>query len=240
MSKEFRLLELLHNMDIAGLPVAEPLLLDATGELLGVPYMLQAFVQGQTEFEPGNPAELTQKAAAALQSLHAIDVSAGKFDFLEQRQAAWMSAGGQLANREALALQLRIFDMLEPLWPAAAANRQVLNHGDFWPGNLLWLDGRLSGVVDWEDASLADPLADLANARLEFLWAYGIDAMTTFTESYLRQTDVVATDLPIWDLEAALRATGAISGWELEASKLARMSDELEWFVARAAEQLGG
>jgi aminoglycoside phosphotransferase (APT) family kinase protein len=139
-----------------------------------------------------------------------------------------------------LPLQLSIFDMLEPHWPPPTVNRQVLNHGDYWPGNLLWLNGRLSGVVDWEDASLADPLADLANARLEFLWAYGADAMTAFTEIYLRQTNVVATHLPSWDLDAALRAAGAVAGWRLEAAKAAKMAIELEWFVAEAGAKLAG
>lgn len=61
-----------------------------------------------------------------------------------------------------------------------------------------------------------------------------------FTELYLRHTEVVSTHLPCLDLDAALRAAGAIFGWGLEAAKLARMSGELEWFIARAAEQLGG
>ena len=236
VSREFRLLELLYDLDVAELPVPEPLLLDATGELLGTPYMLQAFLPGETDFDPVHPAGLIEKAAAGLQALHAIDVQVGKFDFLERRQPAMTSAD----RSKGLPLQLSIFDMLEPHWPSPTANRQVLNHGDYWPGNLLWLNGRLSGIVDWEDASLADPLDDLANARLEFLWAYGVDAMMAFTEHYLRYTEVVSTDLPCWDLHAALRAMGAISGWGLEAAKAAKMATELEWFVTQAGAKLDG
>jgi aminoglycoside phosphotransferase (APT) family kinase protein len=36
-------------------------------------------------------------------------------------------------------------------------------------------------VLDWEDAAIGDPLADVANVRLELLWARGIEAMEPFT-----------------------------------------------------------
>jgi aminoglycoside phosphotransferase (APT) family kinase protein len=34
---------------------------------------------------------------------------------------------------------------------------------------VLWRDGRIVAVIDWEDAQVGDPLADLANTRLELL-----------------------------------------------------------------------
>jgi aminoglycoside phosphotransferase (APT) family kinase protein len=39
-------------------------------------------------------------------------------------------------------------------------------------------------VIDWEDAAIGCPLADLANARLELLWAAGGEAMEEFTRRY--------------------------------------------------------
>src|SRR5438067_5191571 len=32
---------------------------------------------------------------------------------------------------------------------SAARNERVLLHGDFWPGDTLWRDGRLVAVIDW-------------------------------------------------------------------------------------------
>jgi aminoglycoside phosphotransferase (APT) family kinase protein len=43
--------------------------------------------------------------------------------------------------------------------PARFALLSLL-HGDYWPDNTLWRDGRLVCVIDWEDAALGDPLAD--------------------------------------------------------------------------------
>ena len=233
---EFRLLRHLHNCDNAALPVPEALLLDTAGELLGAPYMLLEFLPGQTTFEPANVDGLIKQAVTALDAIHAIDVRAPALEPLPQREFARHT----FEDAAVSTLRANILTELQPHWPPPVTNEPVLNHGDFWPGNLLWLDGTLTGVIDWEDANLADPLADLANTRLEFLWAYGADAMTVFTEHYLRDSNVVATHLPSWDLDAALRAEGAISSWGLAAAKAAKMSGELEWFVACAAERLNG
>jgi len=46
-----------------------------------------------------------------------------------------------------------------------------LMHGDFWCGNVLRTEGRISGVVDWEHALLGgDPLRD----RVRFALAYSL------------------------------------------------------------------
>jgi len=39
---------------------------------------------------------------------------------------------------------------------------RIAVHGDFHPYNLLWQDGRISGICDWEDAHLNSPYFDLA------------------------------------------------------------------------------
>lgn len=85
-------------------------------------------------------------------------------------------------------------------------NRPVLLHGDYWPGNTLWREGRLVAVVDWEDAAVGDPLADVANARLELLWARGAEAREEFTRRYRSLAPAVDfTDLPPWDCWAEAR-----------------------------------
>jgi aminoglycoside phosphotransferase (APT) family kinase protein len=78
-----------------------------------------------------------------------------------------------------------------------------------WPGNMVWRDERLVAVLDWEDAALGDPLADGANARLELLWARGVEAKDEFTRRYRALVpEVDFTDLSHWDLWAELRLAG--------------------------------
>ncbi len=63
----------------------------------------------------------------------------------------------------------------------------------------------LTNCIDGEDAAIGDPLADVANSRLEILWALGRDAMERFTQHYQSLAPLDITDLPLWDLCAALR-----------------------------------
>jgi aminoglycoside phosphotransferase (APT) family kinase protein len=132
----------------------------------------------------------------------------------------------------------RIRDALEAAWPLPTLNQPTLLHGDYWPGNLLWRDGALAAVIDWEDASTGDPLADLGNTRLEFLWALGEDAMNEFTRRYLDNVDVDATHLPYWDLCAALRSCSKISTWGLDEATERRMRERHHWFVMQALSAL--
>jgi aminoglycoside phosphotransferase (APT) family kinase protein len=43
---------------------------------------------------------------------------------------------------------------------------------------VLWRDGRIVAVIDWEEAAFGDPMADLANSWLEIVWHFGTAAMT--------------------------------------------------------------
>ena len=98
-----------------------------------------------------------------------------------------------------------IYAALPRVGPKSRSNEPVLVHGDFWPGNLLWRDGAIAGVIDWEDALVGDPLADLAICRLDLLWILGIEAMREFTERYQAEMALDLADLPYWDLRCSLR-----------------------------------
>ena len=110
----------------------------------------------------------------------------------------------------------------------------MLLHGDFWPGNILWRDGQIVGVIDWEDAALGDPLADIANSRLELLWAFGVEAMQRFTDHYQSLAGIDFANLPYWELYAALRRISQIAEWGLDEITEKTMRERLGWFIAQA------
>jgi aminoglycoside phosphotransferase (APT) family kinase protein len=101
---------------------------------------------------------------------------------------------------------------LSAAWPAGQ-NPTALLHGDFWPGNLLWRDGRLVAVIDWEEAMLGDPLADLSICRLDTFWIFGAAAMERLTQLYGSSSSIDLRWLPLWDLVAALRPAGQLPSW---------------------------
>jgi hypothetical protein len=89
----------------------------------------------------------------------------------------------------------------------------VLRHGDFWPGNILWKNGSIVAIIDWEEIQLGSPLADLAIARLDCLWVYGWEAVEEFTAKYLQINPVDTSWLPYWDLRCSHRVGDCHADW---------------------------
>ena len=226
---EFRLLQLLHA---EGLAVPEPFLLDQSGEIFPTPYVAIAYVEGATEFTPADMGDFLYQFTAQLVRIHNIDCAHLDVSFLP-RQAQRFAE--RLRDRPASVDESldegHIRDVLEAVWSLPQRNPPALLHGDYWLGNLLWRDGQLVAVIDWEDAAIGDPLFDIANSRLELLWAFGSDAMQDFTRRYQAMTVVDFTDLPYWDLCAALRAM-KFSTWAGDREQIIR--ERYQWFVSQA------
>ncbi|KAJ1555474.1 hypothetical protein HK405_001554 [Cladochytrium tenue] len=218
---EFRLLRTLHA---AGLAVPKPVFFDQSAEILGSPYVVVEFVVGETIFDPAQTPVLVPQMAAHLASIHTLDPALlVDLAFLPDMEQAWTERiRTQPATLDDTLSEGRIRDALSAVWPPRRCNPPALLHGDFWPGNLLWRDdGHLAAIVDWEDAALGDPLSDLANARLEILWAFGREAMEEFTRRYRAlQQSIDYSGLPAWDLCAAMRPVGKLSNWISDPEKL--------------------
>jgi aminoglycoside phosphotransferase (APT) family kinase protein len=190
-------------------------------------------------FEIETEIDFIPKLVMQLLRIHQVDCSNLGVSFLPRHAE---KVAEKLGKRPAIVDEAldegRIRDVLEAVWPLPEMNTSVLLHGDFWPGNILWRDGHIVGVVDWEDAALGDPLADVANSRLEMLWAVGIDAMRRFTHLYQSLTDIDFSNLPYWELYTALIRNSQIAEWGLDYITETTMRERLRWFVAQAFEML--
>lgn len=241
---EYKIHQLVQSL---GLRAPAPYLLDETGTILPHPYWVMEFIDGTPDYAPASMDRYVRQFAAQLAAIHRIDGADPRLAFLP-RQADSLAA---TLNRPPARLdeslnEGRIRRVLGAVWPLPALNRPTLVHGDFWPGNLLWREGRLVGVVDWEDAAVGNPLADFAISRLDLLWILGVEAMNTFTAHYQRLVDLDFSHLPYWDLAAALRPAGRLHEWAADWAALGRpditeatMRAGHAWFVAQALAQIG-
>lgn len=213
---EFQLMEALHA---AGLPVPEPLRMDASGTILSDPYLIMAYVDGTTTLPEAVVDERLETMGETLARIHGrlppglpslptrIDPLPELFDFLP-RGDEW----------EPLARHLR------GLANTAYDGPPSLLHGDYWPENLLWQDARLAAILDWEDAAVGDPLSDLAAARLELSYRYEQDLIDLFTRAYVG--DGKAPDperLALWQIYVAAAAQRYMGDWGLPADREAHM-----------------
>ena len=58
-------------------------------------------------------------------------------------------------------------------------------HRDFHPGNVLFEDGQVSGVVDWVETSWGPPDLDVAHCGTNLAMLHGADAAEGFRDAYV-------------------------------------------------------
>jgi aminoglycoside phosphotransferase (APT) family kinase protein len=234
---EYGVLAALHRK---GLAVPEPYLYDDSGAVTA-PYMIIDWVDGSTELAPDDLPVALDQMAQFLVGLHSLDPSSlplpGR-EAIEDPAAAVVRSLPSTASGHHARAALRSGALQR------GVNRCVLLHGDYWPGNVIWQDGRLVAVIDWEDARLGDPLADLATARVELLCRYGDDAMERFTNQYLAaHHDTIGPlrldSLAVWELYVSAAALATMGDWGLEPAEEAQRRRRTERFFDRAARQLG-
>ena len=80
---------------------------------------------------------------------------------LEQRRATFEQRVARLAGRTDL-VSASVLDAWGDALAAAPETNPTWIHGDPHPRNVLVVDGRLSGVIDWGDVARGDRAADLA------------------------------------------------------------------------------
>ena len=209
---EYRMLQIVRAFGVAA---PAPLLLDESSAILPLPYLVVEFIDGQVENSPADVAAFVAQMAAELAHIHRIDGTRPELASLPNRDG-WL-AGARTERPvevdEALGPR-RIRAVLNASWPLPHPNAPVLLHGDPWPGNIVWRDGRLAAMIDWEEAHVGDPLEDLAIARFDVLSMLGRDGMEQLTRAYASaQPQVDLADLPYWDLYAALRPVSNIAAW---------------------------
>ena len=67
-------------------------------------------------------------------------------------------------------------------------------HRDFHPGNVLWHDGTVSGVVDWVETSTGPADLDVAHCVSNLAGLHGVATALTFRRSYVDQGGRLAQD----------------------------------------------
>lgn len=177
IDREFRVMQALHA---AGYPVPQPLLYVAEPEIVGTPFYVMAHVAGRVFKDPALPglapaerAAIYQAMAEAEGRLHRIDPAAVGLDdfakpgtgFYARQVARWTDQYRAVADGPVPAME-SLIDWLPRNLPASEERR--LFHGDFRLENLIFhpTEPRLLAVLDWELATLGDPLADLAYSAM--------------------------------------------------------------------------
>jgi aminoglycoside phosphotransferase (APT) family kinase protein len=191
-----------------GIPAPKPCFLDRASRALIVEYL-----EGAPELAPPSLGPMLEQMAGELALIHRAPIDGGLSTLPRRNDSAGRDVLRAPRELDTSLDEPRLRSILAELWPWPQHNSDSLLHGDYWPGNLLWKDGKLVAVLDWEEAELGDPLADVAVSRLDVAWAFGERAMSDFTDLYREKTAIDWQNLARWDLCVALRPMGNLTRW---------------------------
>jgi aminoglycoside phosphotransferase (APT) family kinase protein len=224
-----------------------PLVADPSGDLLGEPLVILTWLPGRPEPPPRTGdlaarAQWIEEFARPLAEIHAIGLNGLPPDIRRDEPLAKVIDG---LEREAPndALSGAIVAALHRLLPATTSAELVLLHHDYWYGNTIWEDRRLTGVVDWSSARLGDPRKDLALARADVAVTLDLAATDQLAGSYERVRGPVG-GLVFWDLLWALVGRRSMESWLIGYAELglpelsdAEAQSRLAVFAERALQQ---
>ncbi len=192
---------LLFYLADSGYPVSPPIRCRAGGDSLlaidGRMYELFAYVRGdRDDRSPASAAAAGEalgllnrllfghrlprgvKAGPPVGTYHAAAAVREKLQLVPMTVAAWDPATDRGGLQRICTALLRAYrEAAHRVGEAGFAGwPKGVIHGDWHPGNLLYADGRVVAVLDFDSARLEPRVADVANAALQFSMRYGSGA----------------------------------------------------------------
>ena len=178
VDREYRLLAALSPL---GFPVPEPLAMCADPDVIGAIFYVMEMARGRPyadgalpDFDPATRGRMYGELIDVLADLHSIDPAAadlsdfGKPGNYFERQVARWTRQYRDSETDYLPEMERLIAFLPETLPEQSRTSDV--HGDYRIDNVVYDgDGTLTAVLDWELATLGDPLADFSYLAMQWM-----------------------------------------------------------------------
>jgi aminoglycoside phosphotransferase (APT) family kinase protein len=178
VDREYRLLSALHPL---GFPVPQPLALCDDPGVIGAIFYVMELAKGRPyangalpEFDPATRRGMYEQLIDTLADLHIIDPDAaalgdfGKPGNYFERQVARWTRQYRDSQTDYIPEVERLIAFLPETLPEQS--RTSIVHGDYRIDNVVFDgDGTLTAVLDWELATLGDPVADFSYIAMQWM-----------------------------------------------------------------------
>ncbi|MFL6720595.1 MAG: phosphotransferase family protein [Sphingomonas sp.] len=236
VDREYRLLAALSPL---GFPVPRPLALCDDPAVIGAIFYVMELAKGRPyadgalpDFDPAGRRRMYEQLVDTLADLHNIDpVAAGLGDFgkpgnyFERQVARWTRQYRDSQTDDVPEMERLIAFLPETL---PEQSRTSIVHGDYRIDNVVFdEEGTLTAVLDWELATLGDPVADFSYLAMQWMMpadggaglagldldALGIPRLEDIVQRYSRRSGVPVSGQLDWYFAYNLfRLAGIVQG----------------------------
>jgi aminoglycoside phosphotransferase (APT) family kinase protein len=236
VDREYRLLSALHPLDF---PVPRPLALCSDPDVIGAIFYVMDMALGRPyangalpEFDPPTRQRMYEQLVDTLADLHSIDPQAAELgdfgrpgNYFERQVARWTRQYRDSQTDYIIEME-RLISFLPETLPEQS--RTSIVHGDYRIDNVMFDgDGTLTAVLDWELATLGDPLADFSYLAMQWMMPadgaaglggldldqLGIPRLESIAARYSERSGVPVADRLDWYFAYNLfRLTGIVQG----------------------------
>ena len=236
VDREYRLLSGLHPL---GFPVPQPLALCDDPDVIGAIFYVMELAHGRPyangalpEFDPDTRRSMYEQMIDTLADLHVIDPESAELEdfgkpgnYFERQVARWTRQ-----YRDSQTDYLPEVERLIAFLPESVPeqSRTSIVHGDYRIDNVVFDgDGTLTAVLDWELATLGDPVADFSYLAMQWMMpadggaglagldidALGIPSLDEIVARYSERSGVPVSGKLDWYFAYNLfRLTGIVQG----------------------------
>jgi aminoglycoside phosphotransferase (APT) family kinase protein len=232
VDREYRLLSALHPLDF---PVPEPLALCSDPDVIGAIFYVMEMAKGRPyangalpDFDPATRTRMYEQLVDTLAELHTIDPDQADLadfgrpgNYFERQVARWTRQYRD-SETDYIPEMERLIAFLPETLPEQS--RTSIVHGDYRIDNVVFDgDGTLTAVLDWELATLGDPLADFSYLAMQWM-------MPADGAAGLAGLDLLALGIPT--LEQIVLRYSERSG--------VSVANQLDWYFAYNLFRLAG
>lgn len=201
-----------------GVPAPQLLASDPDGIELGVPMTLMTALPGEPLWNPTDRTGWLRAMAKLAVQIHSAPLS--------RELSHWFPYNPESRTGPAWSRYPQAWLTAYELWDGPTpASERVFLHRDFHPGNILWTDEAITGVVDWVSSCAGPPEGDIGHCRANLAIRLGQDWADEFLAIWQDLTGKREYH-PYWDL------TNVVS------FDHQRVEPRLDAFVAAAAARL--
>ncbi len=151
---------------------------DETGEICGFPAVLMTMLDGTVQLKPNNLEKWLRSLASALGKIHAIDANDFNWEYFTYNDISSLETPPWTSIPQAWERAIEIVKCPRP------SVHECFIHRDYHPANVLYLDGKVTGVVDWVNACKGPAGIDVGHCRVNLAMLYNVATADQFLAAY--------------------------------------------------------